>query len=351
MRNCILLSIVVFVFLRSPIAATGTSPALDQQLIEETVRIVGSTIRKEYFDADVASRVDDSLQKWKMEGRYAEQSTFESFSAKLTADLFELTHDKHLAVSVVRTPIAPGSEAQSRDRERQEVGKRSNFGVQRIEILSGNVGYLNLTAFYRPEEARDVIASAMQTVRNADALILDLRDNGGGSPDTVALVASYFFDEQDKPLFEIAPRSGEPRQYTTASDGVDDRNGKRAMYVLISARTFSGGEGMAFLLQEQKRAEIIGETTAGAANPGRPYPVGTHFEVTVPNGKVRSSIRASNWEGHGVTPDVEVTAADALSVAHLRALRELIKHEEGGEWLDTLERVVKELEEARQRLQ
>jgi C-terminal processing protease CtpA/Prc len=214
--------------------------------------------------------------------------------------------------------------------------------VQRVEVLAGNVGYLNLTAFFRIEEARDAIAAAMQTLRHADALILDLRDNGGGNPDTVTLLASYCFAEQGLPLFEIVPRSGEARRYKTASDGVFERNETRSMYVLISPRTFSAGEGMAFLLQERGRAEIIGETTAGAANPGRPYPAGDHFEVTIPNGQVRTSIKGTNWEGDGVSPDVKVDAADALHVAHVRALRQLIEHTEPGEWRETLERHVKE---------
>ena len=94
--------------------------------------------------------------------------------------------------------------------------------------------------------------------------------------------------------------------------------------MLTSAKTFSGGEGLAFLLQELKRAVVIGEVTAGAANPGRPYPAGELFEITVPNGRVLSTIRRANWEGHGVTPDISVPAADAFRVAHLRALDDVI---------------------------
>ena len=96
--------------------------------------------------------------------------------------------------------------------------------------------------------------------------------------------------------------------------------------MLTSARTFSGGEGLAFLLQELKRAVVIGEVTAGAANPGRPYPAGELFEITVPNGRVVSTIRRANWEGHGVTPDISVPAADAFRVAHLRAIDDLLSN-------------------------
>src|SRR5262245_66221557 len=92
------------------------------------------------------------------------------------------------------------------------------------------------------------------------------------------------------------------------------RNGKRPIFVLTSSRSFSAGEGFAYLMQERKRAVIIGERTAGAANPGRGYQVNDLFEVTVPNARVRSAIKRANWEGDGVTPDIAVPAAQALDV-------------------------------------
>jgi C-terminal processing protease CtpA/Prc len=118
------------------------------------------------------------------------------------------------------------------------------------------------------------------------------------------------------------------------------------MYVLTSARTFSAGEGIAFLLQERKRAEVIGETTAGAANPGRPYRVNDHFEVTVPNGKLRTAVGGTNWEGTGVVPEAKVAAAEALRTAHLRALGRLIQQTKAGTWRDDLQRQLHVLQSA-----
>jgi C-terminal processing protease CtpA/Prc len=115
--------------------------------------------------------------------------------------------------------------------------------------------------------------------------------------------------------------------------------------VLTAGRTFSAGEGLAFILQERNRAEVVGETTAGAANPGRPYRLNSHFEVTVPNGRVRSAVRGGNWEGVGVQPDVAVSASDALRVAHARALRQLIQQTPSGSWHDTLHRELRRLEQ------
>jgi C-terminal processing protease CtpA/Prc len=186
----------------------------------------------------------------------------------------------------------------------------------------------------------------MRIVTHADALIIDLRENGGGSPDMVALVASYLFDTPGLPLFEIAPRRGNGGgRYATAANPLPERDGKRPLYVLTSAHTWSGGEGLAFILQERHRGEVVGETTVGAANPGRPYPLNARFSVIVPNGRLRSAVSGGNWEGKGVVPDVAVPAAEALRTAQVRALRRLLNATPRGFWHDTLESQLLRLEQ------
>ena len=133
------------------------------------------------------------------------------------------------------------------------------------------------------------------------------------------------------PLYEIVHRAPEPSdRYTTEPTPAADRNAGRPLFVLTSSRTFAAAEGVAYLLPERHRAEVVGEVTAGTANPGRPYPLNDRFSVNVPNGRVKSAIGGGNWEGSGVTPDVATNAADALPTAHARALRLLIERRAGG---------------------
>jgi hypothetical protein len=324
--------------------AKNPSPALDNQLIQTTVEQVGETINQEYFDSGLAVRMNSSLRQWLAEGRYANATTAEALASKLTDDLYSLSHDKHLSVAVAPS-IVEGtySGAGETQQTRAENVRLSNAGVQRVEILPGNVGYLNVTVFFRPNEAREAIAGAMHMLRQADALILDSRENAGGSPDTVALLASYFFDAPGLPLMDIIPRSGEVQHYLTQSE-ILDRDGKRPMYVLTSAHTWSGGEGIAYILQERHRAEIIGETTVGAANAGKPYKINEPFYVNVPNGRLRTAVRSSNWEGTGVIPDVAVSAADALRIAHQHALGQLFSATPDGSWHRQLEQELQKLE-------
>jgi retinol-binding protein 3 len=317
--------------------------ALDPAFITNTVETLAATIRREYFDAAVGARVDETLRRSLAGGRYAGAPDDAALAAMVTRDLYAATHDKHLVLQALRDVPAERERSSSQaDESRAVTVRRANAGVRRIEIMAGNVGYLELTSFFRPEEASEAIAAAMQTLTRADALILDLRSNGGGSPSTVALLASYLL-EPALPLWDIAHRPPEsPDHYATVTVSPHDVN--RPVYVLTSSQTFSGGEGLAFILQERHRAEIVGEVTAGAANAGRPYRVNARFSVTIPNGRVQSAVGGGNWEGGGVTPDVKAAAVDALKVAHARALRQLIDRELPGPWRDTLERALKTVE-------
>jgi hypothetical protein len=348
MRGGLIAWIGPFIALTSSTALqiSGAAPGqVDNHLVRQTVETLSTTFRREYMDAEIAARVDASLRQRLAEDRYAGIASAEALASLLTRDLFELTRDKHLSVSVAPDREPSPSAATSPPESRKSVARRSNFGIQRVEILPGNIGYLNISWFFRLDEARHAISAAMEVLRNADALILDLRNNGGGSPETVAYVASYLFNKANLPLFDIIPRSGDTRVYRTETAVLPGSDGARPVYALTSKGTFSAGEGLAFILQERRRAAVVGETTAGAANPGRPYPLNARFAVTIPNGKVQSAIRRGNWEGAGVTPDVKATASEALRIAQLRALQELVERVPAGAWRSTLEREIENLEE------
>lgn len=320
---------------------------LDRDIVRDAVESLAEIVAREYFDADVATRIASSLRQGLASGRYDASGTLDELANLLTRDLFATSNDRHLGVTVIPSPPAlpvPATPAETREVR----GRRTNFGVQRVEILAGNVGYLNLRWFWRPEEAGDAVAAAMSVLSSADALIVDMRENSGGSPGTVALLASYLFDSPDLPLFVIVPRdTGTGDWYRTVAVPLE-HNARRPIFVLTSARTFSAGEGFAYILQERGRAEVIGERTPGAANPGRAYPVNDRLEVTVPNSYVQTAVRRDNWEGVGVQPDIVVSASDALRVAHVRALRLLIASSPGGSWRETLERELAALEAGRQ---
>jgi hypothetical protein len=323
-----------------------TSTQLEPKLIRDTVEALCLLLNQEYFDPAVAARTSEGLRDRLLKGRYLLFTSGESLGKALTADMYEMTRDKHLVLSPIVEPSPSQAMPTAIDSTPREVtARRSNFGVQSIEILPGNVGYFRLTAFYRPAEAREAIASAMTTLRHADALILDLRDNGGGSSGTVALMASYFFEASGLPLFEVAPRPpAKATRFDTESAPLQDRNEQRPVYILISQNTWSGGEGLAFILQERRRAEVVGQATPGAGNQGRTHRLNAWFEVTISNGRVRTAFKGGSWEGTGVMPDVATPPSDALRVAHAWAIRGLVRKFPVGAWHDVLVRELATLE-------
>jgi C-terminal processing protease CtpA/Prc len=196
-----------------------------------------------------------------------------------------------------------------------------NFGFEKVERLMGNVGYLDLRAFLPPQMMGDTAAAAMAFVANADALIVDLRQNGGGSPDAVALMASYLMGPQPARMNDIYDRpSNETRQFWTLPYVPGKRFVGKDVYLLTSNRTFSAAEDFSYGLKNLKRVTIVGEVTGGGAHPGGPRRINDHFFVAVPSGRSISMVTNTDWEGVGVEPDVKTPAARALATAHLMAL-------------------------------
>ncbi len=196
----------------------------------------------------------------------------------------------------------------------------------------------------------EIAATTMNFLANTDALIIDLRRNGGGQPEMVALLSSYLFNQRTH-LNDIYSRfDNRTQEYWTSETVAGKRYGEsKPVYVLTSKRTFSAGEEFTYNLKNLKRATIIGETTGGGAHPVRPHRLTDHFMIGVPFARAINPITKTNWEGVGVTPDIETTAEQALKVAHLAALKNFVAKTADQQRVNELQRVIvttqKELDE------
>lgn len=310
--------------------ATGQSNATSNDSLTKTdrdnaVAKIASLIDETYFDSAVAERIASVLRSNLESGNYTSIDDKKTLAAKLTDELQTMTKDKHLNV-MVRPVVAASLETPNKPPvdDRAEMVRRNNAGIQKIEILPNNIGYVNIKGFYREQETRPVLQHAMGFLQNVDSLILDCRENGGGSPEGVIEWMTVLVDEPNTELFEIRSRSGSVKSYATdRSKHNVFRKPNVPVYVVVSAETFSAGEGFAFLLKERDVATIVGETTAGAANPGRIYEVNEHFEIQIPNGCLKTSKTQSNWEGGGVLPDIRCDRKDALNVAVDRVSKQM----------------------------
>ncbi len=273
-----------------------------------------------YVDPDKAKQMIAALRDHLLRGDYDKIRQGEEFAAAVTKDLRDVSHDLHLELIFGRRPRGPEPTLDDPSAK----ARAMNYGFGPIERMAGNVAHLVINNFppIRDDEARERVAHLMSRAADADALLVDLRNNGGGSPDTVALIASYLFDETPVHLNDMFSRdTGSVRQSWTVRDLRGTRfGGQKPVYVLTSKRTFSGGEEFAYDLQSLHRAKIVGETTGGGAHPTARHKLDEWFAIRVPWGRPVNPVTKTNWEGVGVVPDIAVTADSALDEAHRRAL-------------------------------
>jgi hypothetical protein len=285
-------------------------------------------INANYINPDVAERVGRAITSKHAEGGYASAASAQALSELLANDLRAFSGDKHFGARVVESFAEFGITADAPTRaeieERRDRIARQGYGFQKVERLPGNVGYMELRSFGTPEFTAPAYESAIQLMNGTDALILDLRRNGGGSPVAVAYLMSHFFPLGDeRHLIDMYNRPGNTTQQYWTVPAVVQRYDK-PVYVLTSARTFSAGEDFAYGMQVQKRGTVIGEVSGGGSNPVGWYSLGNNIAVAIPSSRMINFVTKTNWEGVGVKPDIAVPAAQALQTAHIAILRNLV---------------------------
>jgi hypothetical protein len=270
-----------------------------------------------------------------------------AYAAQLGQLLSQATRDKHVRVLYSAEPL-PTELAPTRGSPEQErqMNRFINQGVFKVERLPGNLGYLDLRAFTEREQSRAKLDAAMALLADTEALIIDLRANGGGRPDAVAYLSSYFFKERTH-LNDMVWRTEKGEEVDAFHTETVAFHYARPVWVLMSPRSVSAAEGFAYNLQQQGRAQVAGQTSMGAAHAGGMQRIGAHFSVFVPNGRSRNPKSGGNWEGVGVLPDLAVAAADdALRVVQLRLLEGMKERSVDARLLRGLEARIQTLRDA-----
>jgi C-terminal processing protease CtpA/Prc len=273
--------------------------------------------------------MEQSIRERVSKKEYDQVTSAKEFASKLTNDLQAVSNDKHLRVRYSNRAIPERGPRREPTAEEREENKREltwmNHGFSKVERLPGNIGYVEFRNFLDPDLGAETVAAAMNFVNGTDALIFDMRGNGGGDPAMVALVCSYLFGPEPVHLNDLYWREGNRTdEFWTKKEVLGKRYLNRDVYVLTSNRTFSGAEEFTYNLKNLKRATIIGETTGGGAHPGGGFRITENFGMFVPTGRAISPITKTNWEGTGVTPDVAVPADQALLTAQIMALKKLV---------------------------
>lgn len=320
------LALILAAAVASPtLAASRVAPAVGAKDRAAIVDDVVAALNETYVFPETAKKMEDHVRRQLAAGAYDRLGSLDVFAIKLTEDLQSVSHDLHLRVSWDPEPPNSGPGGPTPEQEQARFAaemRRDNYCFRKVERLAGNVGYLKLNCFAPAELGGGTAVAAMGFLSGVDALIFDLRDNGGGSPSMIQLLSSYLLPGERTHLNSFYVRKGEKtEQYWTQSWVPGTRMADVPVFVLTSSSTFSAAEEFTYDLKNLKRATLVGETTGGGAHPVDLHRVkGYPVSMSLPFGRAVNPISGTNWEGTGVEPDVKVPAADALAEAHDRAL-------------------------------
>ncbi|MEA9414415.1 S41 family peptidase [Flavobacterium sp. PL02] len=300
------LLILFFVF---TINTSAQQKTITEKFKKETVLKIDSLLQVNYIFPDKAKLIGNHLKAAYKEGKFKKYDLLDSFAVALTKEVRFINNDKHLGIWTKFIP--PVEEKKDLNKDSYEIylhnytdNRKLANGFREAKLIDSNVGYIKYNNFIH--ETDQTIDSYMRLLENADAIIIDLRNNGGGSPKTVQYLCSYFF--KDPILLNTLYFR---KDNFTEEFWVKEVNGKKLidvpLFIITSPKTFSGAEEFSYNMQTQKRATLVGETTGGGANPGEPYEINSRLEIFVPTGTGINPITKTNWEGVGVIPEYKTT--------------------------------------------
>lgn len=297
-------------------APGGESLPINAEQRARVVQGAARALQAEYVYPEVADKMAQSVLAKLKGGEYDAITDEASLSRRLMEDFRAVSQDKHLRVA-----LAPQSESAKGAGEHVgmppiDMMRRDNYAFKKVEILPGNIGYLRFDLFVNDKEAEKTATAAFGFLKNCDALIFDLRSNGGGDPEMIRFLTSYLFDEPTH-LNDMIDRDGKVVEEFWTNETIPGHrfDADLPVYVLTSSRTFSGAEEFSYNLKNLHRATLIGETTGGGAHPVKSVRIDDRFVVGVPFMRANNPITKTNWEGAGVAPDIAVRADQALDRA------------------------------------
>jgi len=329
---------VIMAFLTFPlIFGQSAQPAFDAAEKKTVIDALCRNLEQEYIFPDITEKYVRMLRDNLRSGKYDRIGQPQEFAASVTNDLMSVHRDLHLSVRFNPSRVKDERNRKELDEEAIKVQERrsrtSNYGFSEIKILPGNIGYLKLNEFSYDTGAREAAVGAMSFLSNADALVIDLRRNGGGSPEMVQFLCSYFLDNPRQHLNSFSYKDQDKlTQYWTYTYLPGKRLDKTDLYLLTSEQTFSAAEEFAYNLKNLKRATVIGETTGGGAHDNKFVVLSDNFLMSLPFARAINPITKANWEEIGVEPDIKVHQNKALETALVMASNGLAEAEKDPEF-------------------
>lgn len=297
-------------------------------------QIIAKQLEDNYVIENTATTLAQLVRSQSFLSGCDRQKSSEDIAKFMTLELNNIANDKHLSVvydpnwvselKAYRSSTQTEAFADSRAMETPT----DNYGFKKVEMLDGNIGYLDIRAFSDSHLGGETLENAMKFLQHADGVIIDLRNNFGGSPYMVTSLASYFFDLETVHLSTFEQRENGVLTQTqdwTSPYVPGPRFKDTPLYILTSSNSASAAEGLSYAMQSLTRATIVGEVTAGAAHARRAEIVNNDYILTLPSARPVDPRTNDNWEKKGVKPNIETSSDNALNVAYAEVLNTLIK--------------------------
>lgn len=293
----------------------------------DIIASIKTHLEDSYIDLDLSKKMIIELDKNLKSNKYKKITSPSEFSKKIAEDLQLVSNDLHLLVRFEPSRIAREKLAVSEEKQLEMEKKTAtqmaeiNYGFTEAKILEGNIGYLNLRLFADLKYAKETATATMNFLSNSNAIIIDLRSNGGGVPSMMQLLSSYFFDETPVLLSDFYERKTNTKtQLYTLANVNGKRSSNKLIYILTSKQTFSAAEAFAYTLKHLDKAIVVGEVTKGGANRTKRINLNDAFTISVPYIQSIHPITKTNWEGKGVQPTIETNEKEAFVYAYIDAI-------------------------------
>ncbi|MEZ4942866.1 MAG: S41 family peptidase [Saprospiraceae bacterium] len=301
------------------LTSLAAQDAINAEFKSSTIEQLSQLLNDHYVFPEVAEKTGAHLRRQLKAGAFDKINDVKAFADALTTEVQSVNHDKHMRVrpapAMQGDPEGPPEKMLENQLLRLARQQTDMAGFREAKRLDGNIGYLDLRGFAGRLRGAPVADRYMGLLAGSDAIIIDLRKNGGGDPAMVQYLCSYFFEEKTH-LNSLYWREGDRTEEFWTLDAVGgEKMPDVPLFVLTSNFTFSGAEEFSYNMQTRKRATLVGETTGGGANPGGMFPVNADLAVFIPTGRAINPVTQTNWEGKGVVPDVKTTAEEALNKA------------------------------------
>lgn len=303
---------------QNPLSFSG-----DVKSIHVLVDSLASQLNKYYVFKDQALKMSAYVKKKCNEGAYDNITDPHTLAGTLTADVLSVHKDGHFHIEynpqMANELLGNIDDVPKMVAERLNQEKSKNFGFKKLEILNGNIGYLEISSFSRLNDfSRATAGNALKLLSNANAVIIDLRYGVGGSPEMVNYIIGHFLKSKTHVMNIYIRSENTTLPYFAGGEDPDNALTRVPVYILTSYKTFSAAEGLSYEMQSLKRATIVGEATRGGAHTVTYRPLSSGFVTDIPFGRAISPVTKTNWETTGITPDIQVPADQSLETAELK---------------------------------